>query len=299
MPMICQWVNACMCMRVCVCVRVCQCVREMCVYNIVSLTYICTHLTHTYTHIYMYSHTSLLLVDSRTCIYRYLYINTRTHTYIYLYTHTSLLLVDSRRCIYFYIYAHISHTHMHRLVMHISKNSWTTVLWTQWVSESPSPSQCLADWAQWLKTYDMMEWVTESQWLTVLHTALCLHCTLHCVLHCTLHCIAHYIVQCRVSVHIMQCALQLHTMQCAMQCVGLSDSLTCDMTLTCHMTLTHVSNIGRLGATVTEGGDAHLHKQLDYNSIGDTYVQVDSLWIHSEVRICVYVYTNIQTYNKF
>jgi len=80
-------------------------------------------------------------------------------------------------------------------------------------------------------------------------------------------------------------------MQCAMQCVGLSVSLTCDMTLACHMTLTHVSNIGRLGATVTEGGDAHLHKQLEYNSIGDhgSSVQVDSLWIHSEVRIYVYV----------
>jgi hypothetical protein len=48
--------------------------------------------------------------------------------------------------------------------------------------------------------------------------------------------------------------------------------------------VSRIANIGRLGATVTEHGDAHLQQQLDYNNIGDGGLSVpaDSLWIHSE-----------------
>ena len=48
--------------------------------------------------------------------------------------------------------------------------------------------------------------------------------------------------------------------------------------------VSRISNIGKLGATVTEGGDAHLQKQLQYNNVGDKglAVSASSLWIHTE-----------------
>jgi len=48
--------------------------------------------------------------------------------------------------------------------------------------------------------------------------------------------------------------------------------------------VSRITNIGRLGATVVEGGDAHLQRQLDYESVGHQGLQVapGSLWIHTE-----------------
>jgi hypothetical protein len=51
--------------------------------------------------------------------------------------------------------------------------------------------------------------------------------------------------------------------------------------------VSRISNIGRLGATVTEDGqDPHLQRQLQYNKVGDEGLAIrpEALWIHSEAQ---------------